>query len=461
MANKSLHVLEQPEKKHNEKVLGQVLHREQFRIGPFPSGRGWRDISPLDKDLALLASSVCYADRCFRRAARGHKWGRRIDIKLPVFEPNLWFSVRNSLQRILYILTGDCWEFEFYGSLGEPQRTFGIISGPTEFPSTTVMSFSNGLDSFLGQARLYSPGKKRLLLVGTKHNYSPQPYVPLSREQDRALIEIPARISGGVKRRESSYRSRSFLFFVNAFIVARLSGAEEFVISENGVGSLGPWLIPVGVEHPYFGTHPYFTSALMGFLKDLYKTQKLPQAQHPWIWLTKGQMLQHFLEHGGDGQELRKTRSCSHNYKRHKGISWGDSPQCGICSGCILSRLSLHTNALDAWLDSELFLWNDLRAVSLEKSLSPPALKQGVKVSTNDEDIAVHAVRSHIQLACVKPSSISEYKVRQVAEPLGLSCAKTQDLFGDLLGAYHQEWSDFVSDLGDSSWIKHMAGDLT
>src|SRR5438309_650634 len=64
---------------------------------------------PVVFDALLVAACVEFCDRIKRRPALG--WGRTIELRIPVHEPNRWNAptVSGALHEALEFLTGDCW----------------------------------------------------------------------------------------------------------------------------------------------------------------------------------------------------------------------------------------------------------------------------------------------------------------------------------------------------------------
>ncbi len=68
------------------------------------------------------------------------------------------------------------------------------------------------------------------------------------------------------KFRESSFRSRAFVYTVMAGTIAHLTDAQRIVLPESGQGIVGPLLTPVGNEAPDVRAHPLFTQRVERFL---------------------------------------------------------------------------------------------------------------------------------------------------------------------------------------------------
>src|SRR4030081_3638965 len=67
---------------------------------------------PIVFDALLVAAAVEFCDKVRKRPKFG--WGRRIELKLPVHDPDCWKrkDVGEALHDALQFLTGDCWYIE-------------------------------------------------------------------------------------------------------------------------------------------------------------------------------------------------------------------------------------------------------------------------------------------------------------------------------------------------------------
>jgi 7-cyano-7-deazaguanine synthase in queuosine biosynthesis len=175
---------------------------------------------------------------------------------------------------------------------------------------------------------LVTPGRKR-------HADRQWKEVGRSRRRQIAVpFELP-QDGRGYRLRESSFRSRGFVFQAMAAIAAAQSASDLVIVAESGQGSLGPWLAPVGCEAPDLRCHPSFTSALSVLLKPV--LGRTIRFEHTQLWSTKGATLRK-LKIDGLAEGWDQTHSCSRQ-ARHQ-TSRGRRLHCGICPNCVLRRQS-------------------------------------------------------------------------------------------------------------------------
>jgi 7-cyano-7-deazaguanine synthase in queuosine biosynthesis len=263
-------------------------------------------------------------------------------------------------------------------------------------------------------------------------------------------VSVPIKVAANTHA-EQTFRTRSFIFCVLAGLASYLAEAESVIIPEAGQGSLGPSIVPLGAESPHRGSHPGFTRRMAEFFAAFWK--KEIRILHPQLWRTKGEVLAllktNRLLNGWDA-----TRSCSRDQRvirteRHVLL------QCGICSGCLLRRLSVTAAALSEPADG--YLWSDLGAKSLDEALCADARRN---TTANDYDIAVHSVLAMEELA---------RKAGQPAEDPALQ-STIFDAYGNnsserangmiqltrLLSAHGSEWATFTRKFASASWLNQQ-----
>jgi 7-cyano-7-deazaguanine synthase in queuosine biosynthesis len=416
----------------------------------------FKQLSEKEEDLVSLAGVVAFADRSVRRlVARG--WRRNLHIVMPVKHPELWngYALRTSLVDALHFLTGDAWSFEFVKKTGRSgklkQAEFALGKG-----KFVVMPFSNGLDSF-SQSRLLSkecPGVSAIRLTAWNRGLAGgRDWVTENGIRYRR-VSLPVSLAAG-SHPEQTFRTRSFMFSTLAGLASAMADAESIVIPEAGQGSLGPSLVPVGQESPHRGSHPKFSRLMSEFFRAFWG--KPVEIRHPQLWRTKGEVLS-LLRTNGLEQGWDSTSSCSRDQRvtptaRHKRI------QCGLCSGCLLRRMSLFSAGFTE--PSSTYYFEDLSASTLEKVLCSDARRS---VSGNDRDIAVHAVLAMEELASQADLPNDDPKfLRALADAEGDSQkgnTVTQNPVVRLVHAHRKEWRAFVEALGAGSWISQQIGQV-
>lgn len=319
-------------------------------------------LEPLLSDWVDVALMAYVADRLAPRRdpkspQRAYQWARRIHLKLPVRQPDLWREpqVADSLSALLTHFTDDEWHLEFVGRRGwrRPARQGYLFSSPPARPVLAALQ-SGGLDSFSGAARhLAEFGDNSFVFVSGATNRRQR---SAQREQVRALarrfgrdvchVTVPFGIDWngqshkGVE--ESSQRTRGFLFSTVGAAAAMASGAPGLHVFENGVGAINlPYnATQLGTSNSR-AVHPVSLLRMSDFAEALFG--KPFSFQNPFLFRTKGEMCRHPAVRAV-AEYIPATFSCDGFPVQARGKS-----QCGSCTSCLLRRLSLHAVGLTAF----------------------------------------------------------------------------------------------------------------
>jgi hypothetical protein len=388
----------------------------------------------VEHDLVVVCGAIAFADRLVLRR-RGSGWPRSFHLTIAVLDLNAWKrnQVINSLQEALEYVTGDQWTFNFVSGgrrITVPQGSWRFADGPF-----VVLPFSDGLDSYL---------QWQLLKIEEPH-VSPVRMQTSSRALSEARNRLIDAVGSARNRRvrfpvslrvgnhaEPTYRTRTFLFFSMAALAAAKLGTTRVVIGENGVGALGPSLIPYGDECPHSTTHPAFTRRLSRFLNELLQTQIA--FEHPQVFHTKGQVLARAINLGVKGWE--STNSCVRDAR-----SGLDGLPCGVCSGCLLRRTAIWA----AGDERTGFFWEDLSAGSLDQSRRNRCGREATK---NDHDImhfGAHAMASLARLSMLSPEAlVYQQAAYELVGPDG-NLGQAAEEVHRLVGTYADEWRSFLN----------------
>lgn len=391
-------------------------------------------LTPKEQDLVIVAGAVAYADRMVRRK-RARGWARHIELSIPVSMPSFWNKpeIMTALLDAIEYVSGDHWIIHpVQGpaeSLAKKQTSLDFTRG-----NYVVLPFSDGLDSFL-QWQLIKKEKPSLniLRVHTSSRASNrQRNVSIDGHGDKAdqRLAMPISLSVGTHA-EPTYRTRTFLFFVMAALAANKFKAKQVIIGENGVGMLGPGMIPFGDECPHRTTHPAFTRRLTVFLNRVLESRL--EFDHPQKFRTKGQVLAHGVKQGVTGWE--QTRSCTRDSRTNL-----DGMPCGICGGCLLRRTAVHAAGQ---LDVQYF-WDNLSGTTLDDCRADHGLR---KTRASDIDIGLHGISdmaSFAELALPSvPPEIFDRAAWEIEGKVDDSLARTAKLVKDLVGTHASEWNAF------------------
>ncbi len=401
---------------------------------------------PVLYDAFVVAAAVEFCDMTKRRPSQG--WGRSIVLRIPVHDPDRWSqnSVANSLCDALRLLTGDYWELAFYKRKKkvDPPRQ-GQFNLHRDI--SAVIPFSDGLDSsIVAGLEARNLGEHLVRVRLGKKDFVPNGIDP----RKEPFTAMPYKVRQGEKRFvESSARSRGFKFALISGIAAFLSGAKRVILPESGQGALGPSLIPVGQAYPDYRCHPHFGRKMETFLWSLIKFDG--QYDYPYIWNTKGETLADFMKQTDDSINWKETRSCWQQ-NRQIGVD-GKARQCGICAACMLRRLSVH--AAGQTESASTYVWENLAAPTFESGVTPKfgrtngAMREYAIAGTLHMDHLASLLQSRVDDSHIK------LEIFRLSQSLDLDQGIVKQKLERLLLRHKQEWEDFVTSLGEESFITH------
>ena len=302
-------------------------------------------------DLLNVAISIYTADLKIPRKYGEDRWTRNILLHLPVIELAKWQSLLPSLTKILEFLTGDRWDINFRNYERAPFKKLQIENIVQAVHRVSL--FSGGLDSLVGAIDLLEEGKRIALVghygAGITNNVQESVLCKLEARYPNLIepylfyVQPPKSDSRG--EGEPSMRSRSFLFFSLAAVVANLFPDDiPLYVAENGLISLN-----VPLTNSRIGslstrtTHPYFVSLYQELLSTL---QLNTLINLPYKFSTKGEMISRTKNIELLRETVNLSMSCSHP---EAGRYQGGNPNrhCGYCVPCIIRRASLAVAELD------------------------------------------------------------------------------------------------------------------
>lgn len=401
----------------------------------------FHNLNEFDLDVLLILAAVEYADRRIRRC-QGTQWSRTLSLDVAVSRPKHWNmeSVRSSLSRTLNVLTGDCWSFKFH------QRSISLINDQKQLPLEphgpfVILPYSDGMDSMLLGLTLPSDIKQMRLTAPNRASGASKCFLC---EDGYFRISIPIRtIFHTDDHPEPSFRSRSFKFLMICALAAWWSNSDIILIPENGQGIIGPVLTPKGLEYEYLGSHPFFTYELGLFVQEALGVTV--RFAHPNIWKTKGTVLREAIY---SGATIPKSMSCVMDFRQ----GFGGEIHCGICSNCLLRRVSLHAASISE--NQDRYYYSNLNRSSLgEMSCNTEVHKE----HKSHLDIFFHAVQSMERFAKLE-SGDKSYQIDRHAFELSeiKFCSEEEAASGmrALIATHNKEWESFVSSLSSNSWIR-------
>ncbi|MFM1907446.1 MAG: hypothetical protein RLZZ591_1123 [Pseudomonadota bacterium] len=407
----------------------------------------------LQDDLAAVLSGVRMADRaCNRQHSKG--WARALSIEVPVFELDKWKSpnVSNALTDTLQYLTGDQWRFEFKQRKKAPlcPEQAHIVSLPSQ--QRVFMPYSSGLDSFaLANQVQRDASVAELILVNVQSAHQLTNWKNLGRKNDKDLHAVQvAAFFKEPHRTEPTFRSRPFIYDMLAGYGAALAQPAKVVIPENGQGSLGGSLVPLGNEAPHRSCHPGFTSRLTKLVHAL--TDIVVAIEHPALFLTKGEVLSQLASLSTQPNDwLAAHRSCSYD-ARHSSQD-RKSLHCGLCGNCLLRRVALLSANID---DTTPYRAADLTATSFEGAFKG----QLPRVHKSNHDVAFNSIRAMQRLADLASSPRNtrvESEIANIQRALDAPIQEVREKMEHFLQQHRKEWTQFLEKCGPKSWVADLA----
>ena len=407
--------------------------------------------TPLSHDIAALLGAVRLADRAFvRQHSRG--WNRQLTVELPVFELSTWRTeeVSSSLTDSLQYLTGDTWNFCFTKrrrKAHEPTQKH-VVSAPNS--AKVFVPFSHGLDSFAQSELLRNREIVEVVPVNINSSRKSSEWRYLGRRSRSQAVPVSSQVDEP-HHSEASFRSRPFIYDLMAAYGAAMSDASRVLVPENGQGSLGSSLVPLGGEAPHRSCHPGFTSRLSTFVLAL--TGKRVVFEHPALYQTKGQVLMSLSRINSNAPSWLGTHpSCSYDARHaHK---LGRQVHCGICGNCMLRRMSTQAAGI---ADTTEYRVTSLSALSLRDGAEDCDLSREINAY---EDIAYNSCRSMQRLADLAEMPDS---TRVWAEADSIARAHVEPVeevrkkIMLLLQQHKIEWKAFVERSGAFSWVANFA----
>lgn len=408
---------------------------------------------PMIQDASLLAGTLEFCDRTTRRPKA--TWGRRFSLLLPMHKISYWNrdKVLTGLCEALNLLTGDFWEIQFVPRRQQAPRPLqprlrGLDLRDT---SASILPFSDGLDSLTSLilseqthiGKVVPVRVQRISLSAIASDTKTGPFVryPFVARFRRA------------PSRETSFRTRGFTFAIAAGLAAHQFGSQQVVIPESGQGALGPSLVPVGHSHPDYRCHPRFYEKMGVFLKSLLGTTM--SFQYPHLWDTKGETIAQGVQSRRWQRHWSGTRSCWQD-SRHASVE-GRRRQCGICSACLLRRMSLQSAGVSE--DPEVYVAEDLTSPDFASSLA-----KGFSRRDRPDALRSHGIAGVLQMESLARLAhhcgSGDWLCRDVvflSQCLGENRHCIRRRLKRLVSQHAREWNSFRESLGTESFLNHWA----
>ncbi len=300
-------------------------------------------------DLFYISLMVYFADRKVNRKDYIDNWTRGYKLYIPVLNFDKWNQNKELLENMISYLSGDIWKFEFRErTLNEIEtklsNTINDKYKNKKFNPDAFCMLSGGLDSFIGAIDLLTHNRN----IGFVGHYGGGKGVKPFQDKINDLLKTEYGLRGDeffnfhaapLKGVEDSTRTRSFMFFAHAIILASCCKRKiDLYIPENGLISLN-----IPLTNTRLGssstrtTHPYYMKLLQLLLKNLGIKVTL---KNPYQFITKGEMIINCLNKEFIKENYKYTMSCSHpDQGRYDNAT--KPYHCGTCLPCSIRRASI------------------------------------------------------------------------------------------------------------------------
>jgi 7-cyano-7-deazaguanine synthase in queuosine biosynthesis len=384
-------------------------------------------------DLIDIAAFVYCADAMIARGGlsdpgMGRGWRRSLKFEVPVRKPEIWTDpdVVRALCETLNLLSDDFFEFAFTQhpdtAAGSP---FLRLDDKPGFRPDEILMFSGGLDSLAGALDDLINQGRRVALI------SHQSSTKLQRVQADLVADLRKRAGPGrvmhvpitmtLKNgatRESTHRTRSFLFAALGMATAEAFGLNRVRFHENGVVSLS---LPISGQavgaRVTRSTHPQALAGLGRLFSAVFA--RPIKVDNPFIWKTKTEIVG-LIRDLGAADLLRMSRSCGDVRDMTRA-----HPNCGVCSQCIDRRFAML--ALGAGDEDPIESY----------AVDPLA---GPRPDVRDREMAVGYVRNARRFAAMTPTELlGEYgEVQRAIASLDMPTDMAADRLFQLLRRHGQ-----------------------
>lgn len=431
-----LRVSETPLDGNDIAILGKDIRIDPEKIASYCVTQ----YNPVFEDLATLVESMAYWDRREPRK-RSTGWSRVLTLQIPVYEKHCFSQprIQAALEEAAWFLTGDHWSFEFVGRQGPApgrQDRLKLSTGAVSH----VIPFSDGLDSF-AQAQLSaeSHGRSGVMLIRSG----------LSRSkifQDIPAMRVPRRF-GGVRLRETTYRTRPLVFFTLAAIGASITNAKAVVIGESGQGAIGPACMPFADEWWFRSAHPAFIKRWSSFLSLV--LGRSVEFEQPQLWLTKGEVLNK-LKQADLIEGWNRTVSCA-----TRPLGRYTRRACGVCGGCLLRTVAAHAADLPQKKDEFAF------DISAADAVASDIFGNAHPMTAGERAVAVRAVVAMDDFARLTENPQKSGSIIREAELINPKDAPDAYIkLTRLLAQHRYEWYAFLDRLPKNSWLLQIVREL-
>lgn len=285
----------------------------------------------------LYLSAIVYAiDRSVDRHIYSiDGWSREFDVDIVIPKHEHFITIQDEINKMLSFLTGDYWNCRF---VDEADVVYPKFKTHTDYDNIKqVILFSGGLDSLIGAIDYLSQNPNDHLYLSSHYDrFMGGP----KNDQKKVRQALIKKYKSSIKYRdavlitpklsiEMSCRSRSFMFFALATIVASYAKCDV-VVPENGSVSLNYPLSPSRrASCSTRTTHPLFIMRYQNMINALGLNIRI---YNPYEFMTKGEMVQQCADKNFLLQVVDLSNSCG---KRNMHQQMYDNPNATHCAHCM------------------------------------------------------------------------------------------------------------------------------
>lgn len=358
---------------------GIILNSDNPDVPSVSLNIGYRNLYKFTKlksgiafDLFFISCIVYGTDILISRKIYGNEgWTRELELSLPVECPDVFNDSKAELEYTLNFLTGDKWHISFeernLKSMFKTGKRQKVYKDSVRTKQKVVNLFSGGMDSLIGAINQLESYQDSLCLVshtdsmfkGAKKDQ--EDILRVLRTRYNHLFHIPTRVdmskhdvNGNAYDKETTLRSRSFLFLSMAVLVAEsIDKTMPVNIPENGTISLNYPLTPSRRSScSTRTTHPHFLSSFQSVLKKLKLDHEII---NQYQLFTKGEMVHNCVNKDLLLKAYPYSCSCGKRGTRKDIRDNGSVSHCGVCMPCIYRRAALNKIKVHEIVGTDIF----------------------------------------------------------------------------------------------------------
>lgn len=292
-------------------------------------------------DLLHIAAAAYLADL---RTRRPSTFSRQLAITVHVHDPKMWTGpAGETITDLLAWISGDEWTLHTV-PIGKHTETPDEAFTPPHQSAIDTMLLSGGLDSFCGAVDHLDRAKDRIH-IGHRDSATSVKHAQLTTkawlsQQLPEFAWLRHELRPRAAKRESTTRTRSFLFMAMAIAAADGTNAPKVIVPENGYTSLNvPLVASRGGALSTKSTHPW-TFHLVNQL--LTNAGINVDVTNPYLHMTKGDLLKQAVASAPDGfiEATGHTLSCAKldSGRVKKALGGDPNINCGLCYACLVRR---------------------------------------------------------------------------------------------------------------------------